>query len=98
MRFTPLGHRRIEANFDGGRLTSDAGFLLLREVDRRLGLLDAINHIIADPRDPTKIGHEQCQRLAQRIMALAPRYEDLNAPAQRREWIAAEFPSGAAPC
>ena len=56
--FTSLGRRRLQADFAGGTLTSDAGGLLLREVDRRLGLLDALDRAIPDPRDPDalKIG------------------------------------------
>ena len=73
-----LGRRRVEADFSGGRLTSDAGLLLLREVDRKLGLLDAANEAIPDPRDPAAITHEQRELLAQRVFALAAGYEDGN--------------------
>lgn len=73
-----LGRRRVEADFSGGRLTSDAGLLLLREVDRRLGLLDAANEAIPDPRNPLAITHEQRELLAQRVLALAAGYEDGN--------------------
>ncbi|MCH7701226.1 MAG: transposase, partial [Planctomycetes bacterium] len=38
LSFSRLGRQKITANFDGGRLTSDAGGLLLREADRQLGL------------------------------------------------------------
>lgn len=77
-RLTPLGRREVVLDFAGGWLTSDAGLLLLREVDRRLGLLDAINAVIPDPRDPRFTIHEQRELLAQRIMALAAGYEDGN--------------------
>src|SRR3990170_4411643 len=66
-----LGRRRVEADFSGGRLTSDAGLLLLREVDRKLGLLDAAQEAIPDPRNPAAITHEQRELLAQRVFALA---------------------------
>lgn len=66
------------ADFAGGRLTSDAGVLLLREVDRRLGLVDALAACLTDPRDPAKITHEQSTMLRQRILGLAAGYEDLN--------------------
>ena len=49
--FTPLGRRQVVADFLGGRLTTDAGALLLREVDRRIGLLDSLDKAIPDPRD-----------------------------------------------
>ena len=76
--FSSLGPKKIQADFDGGQITSDAGALLLREVDRRLGLIDAIDACIADPRDPRYTIHDQRAMLAQRIFAIAQGYEDLN--------------------
>lgn len=73
-----LDRRRVEADFSGGRLTSDAGLLLVREIDRKLGLLDAANQAIPDPRNPAAITHEQRELLAQRVFALVAGYEDGN--------------------
>jgi hypothetical protein len=52
--------------------------LLLRQADKRLGLLDALDRCIPDPRDPDSITHPQRALLAQRILAIAAGYEDLN--------------------
>ena len=60
--FSSLGRRKIEADFDGGTLTSDAGGLLLREADRTLGLTQAL---------------AECM-IRQRIYGIALGYEDLN--------------------
>ena len=76
--FSSLKRQEIRADFAGGTLTSDAGGLLLREVDRRLGLVDALTDCLTDPRDPARIQHEQRTMLAQRIFGLALGYEDLN--------------------
>jgi hypothetical protein len=76
--FTPLRRRRLQADFSGGRLTTDAGALLLREADRRLGLLDALDRALPDPRDPGLITHPQRALLAQRVFGIACGYEDLN--------------------
>ena len=76
--FTPHGRRQIVGDFLGGRLTSDGGELLLHEVDRRIGLIDAVNDAIPDPRDPRYIVHSQRSMLAQRIVSLALDYEDQN--------------------
>lgn len=76
--FSSLGRRKVEADFNGGHLTSDAGMLLLREVDRRIGLIDALTDCIADPREASKITHELRTLLAQRILAIAAGYEDGN--------------------
>ena len=78
VRFSIVGRKKVEADFAGGRLTSDAGVLLLREVDRRLGLIDALNTCIPDPRNKDSIIHSQRDLLAQRIFAIALGYEDLN--------------------
>ena len=76
--FSSLGRKKIVADFAGGELTSDGGLVLLREVDRRIGLIDAVCAALHDPRDPELIKHDQRTLLAQRIFGLAAGYEDLN--------------------
>ena len=76
--FSRPKRQKIVANFDGGWLTSDAGALLLREVDRRLGLTSALAQCITDHRNPLMIIHELRTLLAQRVFAIALGYEDLN--------------------
>ncbi|MCK4851120.1 MAG: IS1380 family transposase [Phycisphaerae bacterium] len=76
--FSSLGRKTIQADFAGGKLTSDAGAALLREVDRRIGLINALADCITDPRQPAKITHDLRTMLAQRILAMAMGYEDLN--------------------
>ena len=78
MNFSRLQSRAIHADFLGGRLTTDAGSLLLREVADRTGLFDALDRVIPDPRLPEMIRHDQKTLLAQRITAIALGYEDLN--------------------
>ena len=83
--FSRLGRQKITANFDGGRLTSDAGALLLREADRQLGLTADLAECIADPRDPAKITHDVRTLLRQRVFGIALGYEDLNDHATLRD-------------
>ena len=83
--FSSLKRQNIQADFRGGRLTSDGGALLLREVDRSVGLIDAINACIVDPRNPFFIAHSQRTLLAQRIFGIALGYEDLNDHQSLRE-------------
>ena len=78
LTFSRLGPRKIRGDFDGGWLTSDAGAALLREVDRRVGLIDAMAACIQDARDPAKIIHDLRTMLAQRVFAIAMGYEDGN--------------------
>lgn len=77
-RFPSFDRRKIEANFEGGNVTSDGGVLLLREAERRLGLIRALSACLQDPRDPALITHAQEELLRQRIFGLAQGYEDLN--------------------
>lgn len=76
--FGRIGRRVIEADFSGGDLSSDGGLLLLRQVDRQLGLSAAAARAIPDPRDPERIRHGLRDLLAQRLYALCCGYEDLN--------------------
>ncbi len=59
LHFSTLGSRTVVADFQGGRITSDAGALLLREVADASGLFDALNDVIPDPRNPDQILHDQ---------------------------------------
>ena len=96
IEFTAVRRRQVVASFDGGRLTSDAGVVLLREVDRRIGLIDAVNACLPDPRDPRYITHEQREMLAQRIFSLALGYEDLNDQQTLRDDPALQVAAGKA--
>ena len=78
LQFTSLSKKKILADFDGGHLTSDGGALLLREANRRTGLIDALAECIADPREPAKIKHDVETMLAQRVYGIALGYEDGN--------------------
>jgi len=76
--FSSLARQRVVADFSGGSITSDAGLLLLREADRQLGLIDRLEAVIPDPRNPFLITHTQASMLRQRILAIAAGHEDLN--------------------
>jgi len=76
--------RAVVADFQGGTMTSDAGALLLRQVDRRLGLLRRLAGCFTDFRSPWLTQHGVEQMLAQRVYGLALGYEDLNDHEQLR--------------
>ncbi len=76
--FPALSRKKIQAQFNGGEISSDGGVLLLREADRRLNLMKAIDQVIPDPRDARYIEHTQLSLLRQRVYGLALGYEDLN--------------------
>ena len=74
----PLGRREVVAEFNGGTITSDAGGVLLREVEERTGLIARFAACFDDHRDPDKIEHPVLDLLKQRIFGLCLGYEDLN--------------------
>jgi hypothetical protein len=69
-------HKKISAAFDGGRISSDGGVLLLAGADRRLGLIDTLAAIIPDHRDPAQITHTMSDILRVRVFAIACGYPD----------------------
>jgi hypothetical protein len=78
MNFGRLGRRVIEANFQGGAISSDGGLVLLRQADQRIGLSKAVADVLHDPRDPDRIIHPLRDLIAQRLYGLCCGYEDLN--------------------
>ena len=78
LEFQPLCQRQITARFDGGTITSDAGGLLLREVEAASGVLASLATCFDDHRDPELIEHSVEELVKQRVFALALGYEDLN--------------------
>jgi hypothetical protein len=78
LEFPVCQGRRVEAAFDGGAVTSDAGVLLLRQADRKLGLLAQVAKRMRDRRDPRRITHSQASMLRQRVFGIALGHEDLN--------------------
>jgi hypothetical protein len=82
--FTAHFSRRVEAGFNGGRVSTDGGVLLLREVDRKVDLLGRLAACFSDGRSPLRVRHCLSEMLSQRIYGLALGYEDLNDHEQLR--------------
>jgi hypothetical protein len=78
LRFQDLGPRAVVARFDGGPVTSDAGGLLLREVEAKFHFLDQFARCFTDYRDPDLTEHTLPELLKQRVFALCLGYGDLN--------------------
>jgi hypothetical protein len=76
--FPPVARRKVIAAFDGGRITSDGGVMLLAAAERRLGIADRLAALIADPRDQNLVTHSVADILRARILAIACGYEDGN--------------------
>lgn len=78
LEFHAIGNRGVVGRFDGGNITSDAGGLLLRETEKRTGILSEFAKCFEDLRDPDLIEHTVAELVAQRVYGLALGYEDLN--------------------
>lgn len=73
---SPVDGLDIHARFDGGALSSDGGVLLLREIERKLGISDVLASCITDHRDPARTRHSHASMIRARVMAIACGYED----------------------
>jgi hypothetical protein len=78
LEFQVLNRRQVMAGFDGGKITSDGGGLLLRETARRTGLIRELTQCFWDGRDGRFVQHPVEQLVGQRVYGLALGYEDLN--------------------
>jgi hypothetical protein len=75
---SPVRGKPVHLAFDGGRLTSDAGVLLLAEVERRLGLAERLARCLADPRSPERVRHTLAEMIRFRTLLIAAGYPDAN--------------------
>ena len=78
MTFGSLERRAIVAEFNGGEISSDAGLLLIRQVDQQYGFSQQIAACFTDHRNPSRIEHTLEAMVAQRLYGLVQGYEDLN--------------------
>ena len=78
LNFASIKGKKVEATFDGGRLSSDGGLMYLRAVDRAMGLVDRLCCSIADNRHKSYVHHSLSDLLRQRIFQIACGYEDAN--------------------
>ncbi len=73
-----VSRKKVSAAFDGGRITSDGGVALLALADRRIGIVDRLARLVADPRDAALVTHSVASILRARVLAIACGYEDAN--------------------
>ena len=73
---SPVGGKELHARFDGGRLSSDGGVLVLREIEGDLGLADRLASHLPDFRDPASVVHGYADMIRARMFAIACGYED----------------------
>ena len=76
--FARLSDKNLQADFDGGTLSSDGGVLFLREIEARIGIIRRFSEVLNDPRDARYTDHSYEEMLSQRIFQIACGYEDAN--------------------
>ncbi len=76
--FARILGKRVEADFDGGALTSDSGVLLLREVESRVRIIERMASVLPDHRHQSYVAHSVVDLLKQRVFQIACGYEDAN--------------------
>ena len=74
--FPAVHAKNVTAAFDGGRLTSNGGVMLLAMAERRLGLAARLARVFPDRRDPTRIVHSLADMFRARMFAICCGYED----------------------
>ena len=75
---SPVAGKPVHVAFDGGRMTSDAGVLVLAEIERKLGLADRLAGCLEDPRAPERVHHGLAEMIRFRALMIAAGYEDAN--------------------
>src|SRR3954463_13407123 len=68
--FPAVRGKKLTAGFDGGRLSSDGGVMLLAQAARRMRIAEKLAAVIPDPRDPTRVVHPLPEILLARILAI----------------------------
>ena len=91
--FPAVGRKKVTAAFDGGRIASDGGVMLLSEADAQLGLCETLAGALVDNRDQGRVAHSLASIVQSRVFAIACGYEDgndLNAlrSIRRSSWLA----------
>jgi len=78
LHLAPVGDKAVVLAFDGGRLSSDAGLVLLKDPEEQLGLTRALAAVLQDPRDPRRVHFTLHDLLKHRVLQIAAGYEDAN--------------------
>jgi DDE family transposase len=73
-----IAGKAVRAAFDGGRLTSDTGVLVLAEIERRLGITERLARCLTDPRSPERVRHTLAEMIRFRVLLIAAGYPDAN--------------------
>lgn len=94
IEFSRCQRRKVQVNFEGGEITSDAGAMLLKQADKLINLTGRVASTANDPRNQDRITHSIHDMLRQRVYGIALGYEDLNDHDMLRKDIAIQTSVG----
>lgn len=78
VEFTSLKNKKVVAGFEGKQITSDAGLLLIKQLDEKFRITEQVADCFFDCRDQNRVQHSVLQLIRQRIYGICSGYEDLN--------------------
>ncbi len=78
LHLAPVGAKAVDLDFDGGQWSSDAGVVLLKDIDDHLGFTHDLAAVLSDPRDARRVKFTLHDLLKQRVFHIAAGYEDAN--------------------
>lgn len=76
--FKDISGKKIQADFEGGEVSSDAGLLFLREIEAKHGIVRRMANVLRDRRHQSYITHGLLELCSQRVFQIASGYEDAN--------------------
>jgi hypothetical protein len=94
---SPVEGKHVKVAFDGGRMSSDGGVLVLREAERQIGVVARLAACLRDGRDPARIDHSLAEMLGFRVLAIAAGYADADDCDALRDDPIFKMASGRAP-
>ena len=94
---SPVEVKSLTATFDAGRLSSDGGLIVSREIERRLSLADTITGPLRDLRDPTRIRHSYAEMAPAKMLMIAAGYENCDDVDTLRSDLALKIAVGCCP-
>lgn len=92
-----VARKKLTVDFDGGNQSSDAGLLLLRGAEKKVGVCARLAGAMRDRRDPTRVHHDMLELVSARVLAIACGYEDGNDLDQLRHDPALKMAVGRCP-
>ena len=94
---SPIAGKAVQFSFDGGRLTSDAGVLVLADIERRFGIAERLARCIEDPRSPERVRHTLADMIRFRMLLIAAGFPASDPGHRDPAWRLTEWGTGHSP-